>query len=109
MSAIGSVPGLDPVIHAQARLRVMVVLSALAAEDQITFPRLQQLLEMSAGNLSTHLRKLEDAGYLQITKTYQRRTPVTYVALTRTGRRALEDYTAALRHLLTPPTDQPGG
>jgi DNA-binding MarR family transcriptional regulator len=109
MSAIGSVPGLDPVIHAQARLRVMVVLSALAAEDQITFPRLQQLLEMSAGNLSTHLRKLEDAGYLQITKTYQRRTPVTYVALTRIGRRALEDYTAALRHLLTPPTDQPGG
>jgi DNA-binding MarR family transcriptional regulator len=109
MSAIGSVPGLDPVIHAQARLRVMVVLSALATEDQITFPRLQQLLEMSAGNLSTHLRKLEDAGYLQITKTYQRRTPVTYVALTRTGRRALEDYTAALRRLLTPPTDQPGG
>jgi DNA-binding MarR family transcriptional regulator len=109
MSAIGSVPGLDPVIHAQARLRVMVVLSALASEDQITFPRLQQLLEMSAGNLSTHLRKLEDAGYLQITKTYQRRTPVTYVALTRTGRRALEDYTAALRRLLTPPTDQPGG
>ena len=109
MSAIGSVPGLDPVIHAQARLRVMVVLSALATEDQITFPRLQQLLEMSAGNLSTHLRKLEDASYLQITKTYQRRTPVTYVALTRTGRRALEDYTAALRRLLTPPTDQPGG
>jgi DNA-binding MarR family transcriptional regulator len=109
MSVTGSVPGLDPVIHAQARLRVMVALSALAAEDQITFPRLQQLLEMSAGNLSTHLRKLEDAGYLQITKTYQRRTPVTYVALTRTGRRALEDYTAALRRLLTPPTDQPGG
>jgi len=109
MSAIGSVPGLDPVIHAQSRLRVMVVLSALATEDQITFPRLQQLLEMSAGNLSTHLRKLEDAGYLQITKTYQRRTPVTYVALTRAGRRALEDYTAALHRLLTPPTDQPGG
>jgi len=109
MSAVESLSGLDPVIHAQSRLRVMVVLSALATEDQITFPRLQQLLEMSAGNLSTHLRKLEDAGYLQITKTYQRRTPVTYVALTRAGRRALEDYTAALHRLLTPPTDQPGG
>jgi DNA-binding MarR family transcriptional regulator len=109
MTSIGSVPGLDPVVHAQSRLRVMVVLSALAPEDQITFPRLQQLLEMSAGNLSTHLRKLEDAGYLQIAKTYQRRIPVTYVALTLTGRRALEDYTAALRRLLTPPTDQPGG
>jgi DNA-binding MarR family transcriptional regulator len=102
-------PELDPVIHAQARLRVMVALSALPAGDQITFPRLQQLLEMSAGNLSTHLRKLEDVGYLQLTKTYQRRTPVTYVELTRTGRRALEDYTAALRRLLAPQTDQPGG
>ncbi len=109
MSAIGSVPDLDPVIHAQARLRVMVALAAMATGDQIAFPRLQRLLEMSAGNLSTHLRKLEDAGYVQITKAHQRRTPVTYVALTRTGRRALEDYTAALRRLLTPPTDKPGG
>jgi DNA-binding MarR family transcriptional regulator len=109
VSAVGSLPELDPVIHAQARLRVMAALSALPAGDQVTFPRLQQLLEMSAGNLSTHLRKLEDAGYLQLTKTFQRRTPVTYVALTQAGRRALEDYTAALRRLLTPPTDQPGG
>jgi DNA-binding MarR family transcriptional regulator len=109
MSTIGSLPELDPVIHAQARLRVMVALSALATGDQITFPRLQQLLEMSAGNLSTHLRKLEDAKYVQLTKAHQRRTPVTYLSLTRTGRRALEDYTAALRRLLNPPTDQPGG
>jgi DNA-binding MarR family transcriptional regulator len=123
MSVTGSVPGsvpellpeLDPVIHAQARLRVTVALAALSAEDQITFPRLQQLLEMSAGNLSTHLRKLEEANYVQLTKTHQRRTPVTYVSLTRAGRRALEDYTAALRLLLTPQADksvqpdQPGG
>jgi DNA-binding MarR family transcriptional regulator len=109
MSAIGTLPGLDPVIHAQARLRVMVALAALATGDQITFPRLQQLLDMTAGNLSTHLRKLEDAGYVQITKTHQRRTPVTYVALAEPGRRAFVDYTAALRLLLTPPTEQPGG
>jgi DNA-binding MarR family transcriptional regulator len=113
MRATGStpelLPELDPVIHAQARLRVTVALAALAAGDQITFPRLQQLLDMSAGNLSTHLRKLEDAGYVQLTKTHQRRTPVTYISLTRTGRRALEDYTAALRLLLIPMTEQPGG
>jgi DNA-binding MarR family transcriptional regulator len=109
MSAIGSLPGLDPVIHAQARLRVMVALAALATGDQITFPRLQQLLDMTAGNLSTHLRKLEDARYVQITKAHQRRTPVTYVALTEQGRRAFADYTAALRELLTAQTDQPGG
>jgi DNA-binding MarR family transcriptional regulator len=109
MSEIGSVPELDPVIHAQARLRVMVALAALATGDQITFPRLQQLLDMTAGNLSTHLRKLEDAGYVQITKAHQRRTPVTYVALTEPGRRAFTDYIAALRTLFTAPTDQPGG
>ena len=109
MSDVGVLPELDPVIHAQARLRVTVALAALAPGDQITFPRLQQLLAMSAGNLSTHLRKLEDAGYVEVTKTHQRRTPVTYISLTRTGRRALEDYTAALRLLLNPPTDQPGG
>jgi len=109
MSATESLLGLDPVIHAQARLRVTVALAALSNGDQITFPRLQQLLDMTAGNLSTHLRKLEDANYVQITKTHQRRTPVTYVELTERGRHAFADYTAALHALLAPPTDQPGG
>ena len=98
--------GLDPVIHAQARLRVTATLAALGPGDRLTFPRLQQLLEMTAGNLSTHLRKLEDADYVVITKTHQRRTPVTYVELTRSGRRAFEDYTAALRTLLNPTTTE---
>ncbi|GAB2757798.1 transcriptional regulator [Amycolatopsis magusensis] len=91
---------LDPVIHAQARLRVTVALAALADGDSISFPRLQDLLGMTAGNLSTHLRKLEDAEYVEITKTHQRRTPVTYVSLTRRGRLAFEDYTATLKALL---------
>ena len=96
---------LDPVIHAQARLRVTATLAALDDGDRMTFPRLQELLGMTAGNLSTHLRKLEDAGYVAITKTHQRRTPATFVELTRTGRRAFEDYTAALRALLDPAAD----
>lgn len=96
-----AVPELDPVIHAQARLRVVASLAALARGDRLAFPRLQQLLEMTAGNLSTHLRKLEDAGYVEVTKTHERRTPVTYLALTRGGRTAFEDYSAALRGLLT--------
>lgn len=95
---------LDPVIHAQARLRVTATLAALCDGDQITFPRLQEMLDMTAGNLSTHLRKLEDAGYVAITKTHRRRTPVTHVELTRSGRRAFEDYTAALRELLDTPS-----
>jgi DNA-binding MarR family transcriptional regulator len=98
--AAAAVPDLDPVIHAQARLRVTVALAALSPDDRITFPRLQQLLEMTAGNLSTHLRKLEDAGYVEVAKAHQGRTPVTWVALTLAGRRAFEDYSAALRAML---------
>ncbi|MCF7551824.1 MULTISPECIES: transcriptional regulator [Pseudonocardia] len=94
------VPQLDPVIHAQARLRVTATLATLPEGDRITFPRLQELLDMTAGNLSTHLRKLEEAEYVLITKTHERRTPVTYVELTRRGRRAFEEYTESLRALL---------
>jgi DNA-binding MarR family transcriptional regulator len=55
---------------------------------------------MTAGNLSTHLRKLEDAGYVDVVKSHQGRTPATYLALSRSGRRAFEDYLEALRALL---------
>ncbi|MFJ9853258.1 transcriptional regulator [Streptomyces sp. NPDC101150] len=96
------IPELDPVIHAQARLRVTIALAALAPDDRITFPRLQKLLGMTPGNLSTHLRKLEDASYVEIDKTISRRSPVTHVALTPSGRAAFETYTATLRSLLGP-------
>jgi DNA-binding MarR family transcriptional regulator len=91
---------LDPVIHAQARLRIMSTLAALGSGARVSFPRLQQLLDMTAGNLSTHLRKLEDAGYVTVTKTHNDRTPATYVELSPQGRRAFEDYMTALRALL---------
>ena len=91
---------LDPVIHAAARLRISATLASLEEGDRITFPRLQELLDMTAGNLSTHLRKLEDSEYVVVEKTHKGRTPVTYVALTRRGRRAFEDYTDTLRSLL---------
>jgi DNA-binding MarR family transcriptional regulator len=91
---------LDPVIHAQARLRVTVALAALGPDDQISFPRLRQLLGMTAGNLSVHLRKLEEAGYVATTKTFRRRTPLTLVRLTSTGHVAFDRYLAAVRALL---------
>ncbi|WP_341944972.1 transcriptional regulator [Microbacterium sp. LWH11-1.2] len=91
---------LDPVIHAAARLRITAALATLEPADSIAFPRLQELLDMTAGNLSTHLRKLEDAGYVTVEKTHRGRTPVTYLALTPRGRRAFEAYTEALRAVL---------
>lgn len=108
VAALAGLPDLDPVIHSQPRLRVMVVLAAIAQGDRMAFPRLQELVGMTPGNLSSHLRKLEDSGYLTVTKTHRRRIPVTYLSLTRAGRRALEDYTAALQALLATPAQQPG-
>ncbi len=57
---------------------------------------------MTAGNLSTHLRKLEDAQYVAVEKSHEGRVPVTYLTLSKKGRRAFEDYTEALRSLLEP-------
>ena len=94
---------LDPVIHAQARLRIMAALSTLGADGSISFPRLQELLDMTAGNLSTHLRKLEDASYVDITKAHKGRTPITYLGLSKKGRRAFEDYMETLRTVLGDP------
>lgn len=91
---------LDPVIHAQARLRLTTTLAALGTGDQISFPRLQELLDMTAGNLSTHLRKLEEAGYVEVTKTHRGRSPATFLALNARGRRAFDDYLRSLRDLL---------
>ncbi|KQX07536.1 MULTISPECIES: transcriptional regulator [unclassified Leifsonia] len=97
-------PDLDPVIHAQARLRITAALATREPGESIAFPRLQELLDMTAGNLSTHLRKLEDAGYIDVEKSHKGRTPVTYLALSKTGRRAFEDYMDTLRSVLGTPS-----
>jgi DNA-binding MarR family transcriptional regulator len=96
------IPELDPVIHAAARLRVVSALSTLREDERLAFPRLQEILKMTPGNLSVHLRKLEDAQYVEVTKTHHGRTPATLVRLTRRGRLAFDEYTAALRALLNP-------
>ena len=97
---------LDPVIHAQARLRVMVALSVLKEGDRLAFPRLQETLGMTAGNLSVHLRKLEEAEYIEVSKTHQGRTPTTLLCLTQRGRLALAEYTTAVKAVLSP-TEEP--
>jgi DNA-binding transcriptional ArsR family regulator len=94
---------LDPLIHTQARLRIMTTLTALPDGDRLTFTKLQSLLDATAGNLSTHLRRLEDAGYVQVVKGHQGRIPSTEVGATRAGRHAFEEYLSHLRALLTPP------
>lgn len=91
---------LNPVIHASSRLRILVSLAALDDGDTLSFTRLQGMLGLTAGNLITHLRKLEDAGYIQINKTGGGTSSVTSLGLTRSGRMALDTYTTTLRDLL---------
>jgi DNA-binding transcriptional ArsR family regulator len=98
--------GLDPVIHAPARLRLMVTLAALPDGDTLSFTRMQDLIGLTPGNLITHLRKLDDAGYVQMNKTGSGVSALTTVALTHRGRTALEHYTTALRQLLDSATPQ---
>ncbi len=69
-----SVPDLDPVVHQRVRLGI---LSALAAGGTTAFTDLKTVLDLTDGNLSVHARKLEEAGYLTVTKTFADRTPLT--------------------------------
>jgi DNA-binding MarR family transcriptional regulator len=92
--------GLDPVIHVPARLRIMVTLAALPEGDDLSFTRLQDLIELTPGNLITHLRKLADAGYVATERNGSGVSARTSVALTHAGRAALERYTTVLRALL---------
>jgi DNA-binding transcriptional ArsR family regulator len=91
---------LDPVIHAPARLRIVATLATLPDGDELSFTRLQDILALTPGNLITHLRKLEDAGYVSTEKTGNGTAGKTTVALTSEGRKALDSYTQALRGLL---------
>jgi DNA-binding MarR family transcriptional regulator len=91
---------LDPLIHVPARLRIMATLAALPDGGTLTFTRLQDMIGLTPGNLITHLRKLEDAGYLASEKTGNGVASKTTVALTGQGRAALDTYTRTLRELL---------
>jgi DNA-binding MarR family transcriptional regulator len=80
---------LDRLIHERLRLGI---LSALAVNESLTFHDLKALMQTTDGNLSVHARKLEEAGYVTCTKSFERRVPKTAYAITPVGRRALERY-----------------
>lgn len=82
-------PELDRLIHERMRLGIV---SALAANDSLTFNDLKKLLKTTDGNLSVHARKLEDANYVACAKSFEGRMPKTEYRLTAQGRRALERY-----------------
>jgi DNA-binding MarR family transcriptional regulator len=88
---------LDDVIHSRIRLATMAI---LAAVEDAEFTFLRGRVQATDGNLGTHLRKLEDAGYIEVHKTFVDRKPVSRYRLTSLGRRAFKEYVARLDRLL---------
>jgi DNA-binding HxlR family transcriptional regulator len=88
---------LDRLIHERMRLAIV---SALAVNDSLTFNELKRLLETTDGNLSVHARKLEEAGYVHCTKSFEGRVPRTEYRLSSAGRRALERYLEHMEALI---------
>lgn len=80
---------IERLIHERSRLGII---SALAVNESLTFNDLKNLMKTTDGNLSVHARKLEDAGYIACTKSFEGRMPKTEYKLTKTGRQALEQY-----------------
>jgi DNA-binding MarR family transcriptional regulator len=91
---------IDEVIHGRLRLGVMAYLSGAASAD---FNELKARLRATDGNLAVHLRKLEDADYVRIDKSFVGRKPLTRVSLTESGRTAFIRYLDAMAKLVSPP------
>lgn len=89
MRAAEKAPELDNLIHERMRLGII---SALAANESLSFTELKELLKTTDGNISVHTRKLEEAEYITCTKSFEGRIPKTEYRLTASGRRALERY-----------------
>jgi len=88
---------LDRLIHERMRLAMV---SALAVNESLTFNELKGLLETTDGNLSVHARRLEEAGYVDCTKSFEGRVPRTEYRLTKAGREALERYLSHMEALI---------
>ena len=88
---------LDRVIHEPGRLMIVALLFAI---DQCDFLYMQHETEMNKGTLSSHLSRLEEAGYVEVVKTYRGKVPQTLLSLTASGREAFKKYRKKLKKAL---------
>ena len=94
---------LDETIHQPTRLRVMTMLVSQPEQGRLAYGFIQKTLGLTGGNLTTHLRKLDEAGYLAINKEFVNSKPRTWVEATSAGRAAFADYLANLERALNWP------
>ncbi len=88
---------IDRVIHEKGRLGIM---SMLAATPELSFIELRDTLAMTDGNLNTHIRTLQEAGYIAVSKSYEKNRPLTTCSLTTAGRKAFAGYIDLLEQIL---------
>ena len=88
---------IDRVIHEKGRLAIM---SMLAASPELSFTEMRDALNMTDGNLTTHIRTLQEAGYLSVTKSFQNNRPLTTCAMTPAGRKAFSRYINLLERII---------
>ena len=88
---------LDRVIHEKGRLAIM---SMLAASPELSFTEMRDALTMTDGNLTTHIRSLQEAGYVSITKSFQNNRPLTTCSLTSAGKKAFANYINLLEQII---------
>lgn len=88
---------LDRIIHEKGRLAIM---SMLAAAPELSFTEMRDALGMTDGNLTTHIRTLQEAGYVSVTKSFQHNRPLTTCSLTAAGRKAFTNYINLLEQII---------
>ena len=88
---------LDRVIHEKGRLAIM---SMLAATPELSFTEMRDALGMTDGNITTHIRTLQEAGYISVSKSYQKNRPLTTCSLTPAGRKVFADYVNLLEQIV---------
>lgn len=91
---------LNPLIHQPTRLRIMAALVSLDREDRADFVFLRDLLELTDGNLSVHLQRLEEAGLVKVKKTFVGRRPKTWVWATTHGYESFDAHVSALEQII---------
>lgn len=91
--------GLNKIIHERARLLILTYLAS-HEKKEISFNEIQQSLDFSSGNLSVQLRKLQQANYVAIHKTFRKNKPYTTVSITRPGSDALKRYVAKMEEII---------
>ena len=90
---------LDPLLHSQLRL---AIISMLVASEKVEFTHIQNETKAAAGNISIQIKKLEEAGYIKVLKSYKNNYPNTMLSITDKGVKAFESYVNSLKKYLNP-------